>query len=324
MRNFYIWDLRKWKWYYLCLVQTARENLRAKAASVETMTETNANSDVQHLGQQELHVVTSKPPAPAFNGFNWLSFNECEDKWSWTNVLEEHILQSDLEPPQFQLPMVSIPSFSFHCWSQELEGLGWRRVEPQGQHGTVWNSGSRRNSGVSKEREGCETPELDVSMGAEPSPHSAFPGIAAASLLWCKPGVLHPSSEAISSFSWAAISCTPDIPFSLMSTASKFRLPNSFLEPMWNRKLQVSQSTQNSCLEKPGSAAEWVFTLSSHFTLNSLMQFQIKKRLFNVWLDNLWPLSRGNLWTEASKQDTFVRLNTMTSEQVGRFMGTKE
>lgn len=45
------------------------------------MTETNANSDEQHLGQQELHVVTSKPPpGSAFDGFNWLSFNECKDR----------------------------------------------------------------------------------------------------------------------------------------------------------------------------------------------------------------------------------------------------
>lgn len=71
------------------------------------MTKTNANSDEQHLRQQELHIVTSKPPpASAFNVCNWLSSKECGDTGSWKNVLEEFILQSDLESPPPPTPMV--------------------------------------------------------------------------------------------------------------------------------------------------------------------------------------------------------------------------
>lgn len=93
------------------------------------MTEINANSDEQHLGQQELHVVTSKPPpASAFNGFNWLSFKEREHTGSWENVLEEHILQSDLEPPRPQPPRFKFPVFLFTADPRRLkiwDGGGW-------------------------------------------------------------------------------------------------------------------------------------------------------------------------------------------------------
>lgn len=131
-----------------------------------------------------------------------------------------------------------------------------------------------------------------------------------------QPGMPHTRSGAIG-VSWAAIFCTPCIPFPFVSTASKFRLLNSFLEPVWNRKLQVSQSTQNSCLEKSGLAAESLLcpvtshstaSFSSRYGKDYLMCELIIYGHFPGAIYRLRPPSRTHLWGKTKTLNKLVDL----------------